>query len=256
MAKLGKLKLYISVLIPIFAHKLFPLFLKTRFFIIIILVCTVSHSFAQHHEFLKLKDTFLSAMKQKPNLTAYLDGRSTLVNGFKANVFGAFVGYSYARRVDLGLAYYKTAFSTPYDAVINKGTPIERTETRVVNFDYLAAKIEYTFYKTKHWEFAVPLSIGLGNGHILKMSNDTLTTNLIIAPIETGITGIYLFYDWIGISAGLTYRLNLTRWDYFNEFTAMNYTGGISIRFGSLWRHVKKGPKHWYRGCSNSCCLF
>lgn len=229
--------------------------MKTLFFIIII-VCTLSHTFAQNNEFLKLKDTFLSAMKQRPSLTAYLDGRSTLVNGFKANVFGAFVGYSYARRVDLGLAYYKTAFSTPYDAVINKGTRTERTEARVVNFDYLAAKIEYAFYKTKHWEFAVPLSIGLGNGHILKMSNDTLTTNLIIAPIETGITGIYLFYDWIGISAGLTYRLNLTRWDYFNEFTGMNYTGGISIRFGTLWKHVKKGPMLWYRGCRNSCCLF
>ncbi len=201
----------------------------------------------------------MAAIKKKPTLTAYLDGRSSFVNSSPANVFGLFVGYNYGRRVDVGLAYYTTAFSKQYDITINKGTSFELKGTRSTTFGYLAAKVEYTFYKTKHWEFAVPLSLGIGKGFIedffVSPSKVTKTT-LTIVPLETGISGIYLFYDWIGVSAGLSYRLNFTNWQYFNEFTAMNYTGGISIRFGTLWKHIKRGPKHWYKGCRNSCCLF
>ncbi len=231
--------------------------MRTRLLYIILLLGISTGTFAQHNEFQKLRDTFLAAMKQKPNLTAYLDGRRSFVNSKAVNVLGAFIGYSYGRRVDVGLGYYQTAFATKYELKINKGTPLEMTGTRLINFNYLAGKVDYTFYKTKHWEFSVPLSLGVGEGLIIdSLPNKNSNTRITIIPLETGISGIYLFYDWFGFSSGLSYRLNLTHWQYFNDFSAMNYTFGFSIRFGTLWRHVKKGPKHWYNGCRSSCCLF
>jgi len=239
--------------------QIIPHFLKIRFVSVLFFTCMIFQAQAQS-EFKSLCDTFLCAVKKKPSLTGYLDGRRSFVNSFPANVFGIFGGVNYGKRLDVGLAYYTTAFSTPYDVTINKGTAFEYKALRKITFEYLAIKADYTFYKTKHWEFSVPISIGRGNGHIYNYHTDTNKlynyTDLKVMPLEMGVTGIYLFYDWIGLSSGLSYRLNLTNWQYFNEFTALSYTAGVSVRFGTLWRHVKKGPTHWYKGFRGACCLF
>lgn len=235
--------------------------LKRQILFISILILGYSNNIlAQNDKGFKIfKDTLLAAFKKKPSLTGYLDGRRSFTNSAKANVFGIFGGVNYGNRVDIGLGYYFIDRWANYPTILNRGTPYEIKANRTVKFNYWAIKTEYTFYKTKHLEFAIPFVIGVGKGIIQNFYRDTLKLineiNLPLIPIESGISGVYLFRDWIGVSAGLSYRLNLTHWAYFNEFSSINYTFGISIRFGRIWRHIKNGPKDWINGCK-SCINF
>ncbi len=155
------------------------------------------------------------------------------------------MGLNWGGRVDLGFCFYNSYNEPRFPVYLKKGTPLADTFYRQIYFNYISLRAEYTYYKTRHWEFSVPVSIGLGKGNIDDFDKvGTLysprpSRKAAIVPLEVGVSGVYLIWKWLGLSAGLSYRANLSNFKHYEEFSAMNYTFGVSVRFGTLYKMAK-----------------
>ncbi|MBI3233547.1 MAG: hypothetical protein HYZ42_05825 [Bacteroidetes bacterium] len=202
--------------------------------------------------------------KKKPKFTAYLDGRNSFSDAARNNIFGAFIGASYAGRIDIGLAYYQTAFSPKVPNYINEGTPVQDTNINITSYQYFALKTSYMFHKSKKWELSIPFSIGIGSAaynsydtfrivnrqyEVYTAPNRSFRSNIF--PIETGFDATYLITPWFVVSAGTGYRANLGNSGFNRNLNGVYYRAGFGIRFGYIYGKVKK-----YLKIKKCCCLF
>ena len=91
-------------------------------------------------------------LKEKPKFTGYLDGRNSFAEATRNNIFGAFIGASFANRIDLGLAYYQTVNEPPVLNLRNEGTPSQDSFVSFTKYNYFALRFSYMFHKSKKWE--------------------------------------------------------------------------------------------------------
>ncbi len=203
-------------------------------------------------------------LKEKPKFTGYLDGRNSFAEATRNNIFGAFIGASFANRIDLGLAYYQTVNEPPVLNLRNEGTPSQDSFVSFTKYNYFALRFSYMFHKSKKWEISVPYAFGIGTGNInnyyIKSMNkgafvlDSLpyqSYSMKLAPFELGIDATYLITPWFVFSAGMGYRLNMRHFEYNRNFSAVYYRYGFGIRFGYIYKKIKKT---WVgRKC---CCFF
>lgn len=192
-----------------------------------------------------LRDSLHKYFNEKPSLSVYFDGKNSFITSLPSKMFGLFAGVNYAGRLDIGLCIYNS-YNEPLLPVYRfKGTPKADTTYRKLFLTYASARAEYIYYKTRHWEFSVPVSVGIGSGVIYDYDRQDSTyiqlkrTPNTLVPVEIGINGIYLIWRWLGISGGLSYRINLTHFEHFDELSTMNYTFGLSVRFGTLYKMAK-----------------
>ncbi len=192
-----------------------------------------------------IRDSLTKYFKEKPSISTYLDGKYSFIESFPSKMFGLFMGLNWGGRVDLGFCFYNS-YDEPLPPIyLKKGTPLADTFYRNIYFNYTSLRAEYTFYKTRNWEFNVPVSIGVGKGNIDDFDkvgehySPRQSQKATIVPLEVGANGIYLIWKWLGMSAGLSYRANLSNFKHYEEFSAMNYTFGVSVRFGTLYKMAK-----------------
>jgi hypothetical protein len=197
-----------------------------------------------------LKDSIRYFLKQKPKFTGYFDGRGSLADGRPNKIFGIVGALSYGGRLDLGLGFYQTYNEPRYLVFKNKGLPFQDTISRQISFAYTSFRAEYYFYVSKKWELSVPLYIGYGRGVLTEYKADRQTFlrdyTVNIVPFEAGFNMVYLIKDWVGLGAGVGYRLNLAHWrrfTYSKNFSDLYFSYGVVIKYGTLYRKFRNKLK-------------
>jgi hypothetical protein len=181
-----------------------------------------------------LLDTIRAAFQNKGSFVIGLDGRNSFVGATPARVYGFRLGLDYGKvRVytglyTLGRKIQGQGYTLPGDTV--------RT---YLNFSYWSNTFDLMLYQDKKWELGFPVQIGAGIGYRERFRNSVSESRNrpFFIPIEAQFTAIYRLTRYIGLSAGLGFRVSTLRSSSFNGTT---YYYGLTFFSGTFYRDLKK----------------
>jgi len=116
-----------------------------------------------------------------------------------------------------------------------------KTNLALLKSDAFYPHVEYVFYKKNRWEFSLPLSIGIGNTRYEYLYNNTefQRDKKIVVICETGVSGDYKLFSWLGIGMGAGYRLMIIDNKAIDEnFNSIIYILKIKLFLSEIWRNV------------------
>jgi len=192
-------------------------------------------------------DTPLVGFKGKPSLFFTLDNTASFVGGKSATTNELRFGLDFKKKLKLGLGYGQLVS----DIVVNKDIVAERTDNDSVvpanlSLSFFSANAEYVFFNSKRWQISTPLQIGVGSTYFLYYESDKNGKSIQKRTDEgtvlvTGFSAVatYRILRWIGISAGLGYRVGILNNDKVAEsFNSPVYTFKFRIFFGEIYKSV------------------
>lgn len=178
-------------------------------------------------------------LQEKPKVSFSFDNRNTFMLGQNANIVGIRAGLEFNERVRIGAGIYGLNTDIPRMIIIphdSIGIPPD-TLLSQVGFSYLSLFTEYAFFKSKRWEFAVPLYLGLGSTSYRAGSYEYRKAT--VSLLETSLYGQFYVFSWLAFHAGAGYRLMLnTNPAVSGRFSGPVYTLGVKVYFGKLYRSV------------------
>jgi len=160
------------------------------------------------------KDEFFyeigQSLKSKPTFTFRFDNRNSFITNYRAWIYGVKIGLQFENKFRTGLD-----FSMLHTGIyINQNIEYEGEMYNVsskLHLEYASIFAEYVFYKTKRWEFSLPIQIGGGVSYFeYNIDNKDFTNNM--APVimyEANVTGQYKLFKGIGVGTGIGYRIML-----------------------------------------------
>ncbi len=192
-------------------------------------------------------DTPLVGFKGKPSLFFTLDNTASFVGGKSATTNELRFGLDFKKKLKLGLGYGQLVS----DIVVNKDIVAERTDNDSVvpanlSLSFFSANAEYVFFNSKRWQISTPLQIGVGSTYFLYYESDKNGKSIQKRTDEgtvlvSGFSAVatYRILRWIGISAGLGYRVGILNNDKVAEsFNSPVYTFKFRIFFGEIYKSV------------------
>lgn len=192
-------------------------------------------------------DTPLVGFKGKPSLFFTLDNTASFVGGKSATTNELRFGLDFKKKLKLGLGYGQLVS----DIVVNKDIVAERTDNDSVvpanlSLSFFSANAEYVFFNSKRWQISTPLQIGVGSTYFLYYESDKNGKSIQKRTDEgtvlvSGFSAVatYRILRWIGISAGLGYRVGILNNDKVSEsFNSPVYTFKFRIFFGEIYKSV------------------
>lgn len=193
----------------------------------------------------QLKDSLAKHFNVKPKFSARLDSRNSFVATQNARIFGIKIGWEYNDAIKLGIGYNRldSKISKPRYEINNETSGFDTLES-VLKFEYLSPFFEYVFFKTKRWEHAIPVQIGIGNSRYEYIDKSGIVHYENYRPVvlyEPAMTTQYKIFPWIGIGAGVGYRLMLVGNRQINDnFNSPIYILRLKVFLGDFYRGVKK----------------
>ena len=194
-------------------------------------------------------DTPLVGFKGKPSFFFTLDNTASFVGGKSATTNELRFGLDFKKKLKLGLGYGQLVS----DIVVNKNVVIENagndsvaTVPANLSLSFFSANAEYVFFNSKRWQISTPLQIGVGSTYFLYYESDKNGKSIQKRTDEgtvlvTGFSAVatYRILRWIGISAGLGYRVGILNNDKVAEsFNSPVYTFKFRIFFGEIYKSV------------------
>lgn len=192
----------------------------------------------------QLLDSISQHFEVKPKFSARFDSRNSFVATQNARIFGIKIGWEYNDAIKLGIGYNRldSKISKPRYEINNETSGFDTLES-VLKFEYLSPFFEYVFFKTKRWEHAIPVQIGIGNSRYEYIDKTGIMHYENYRPVvlyEPTMTTQFKFFPWIGIGAGVGYRLILVGNRQINEnLNSPIYVVRLKVFFGDLYRSVK-----------------
>ncbi|MBI3500956.1 MAG: hypothetical protein HY063_04100 [Bacteroidetes bacterium] len=198
----------------------------------------------------QVEDSIRVAFHSKPKLIGGINTKNTFINGFRSPIYTAYAGldFNHTVRIGAGLSWLHLS---PYENG-RDNTPFYLTQTfsdtsgvhevhPELQFRYINLFFEYVYFKSKKWQFSVPLQIGIGgssyqyNYNGKKNSEDAHT----ILLYEPTVSGQYRIIKWFGVELDVGYRIMLvTNKNIKGKFDSPIYNAGIVIYWGELYRMV------------------
>jgi hypothetical protein len=184
-----------------------------------------------------LKDQF----KQKPKFSLRFDTRNSFIANKAAKIRGIKFGLDYGKDVTVGMSFnwLDKKFSTTKNVMQGEDTVVAH-----LDFGYLGAYFEYTFYRTEHWEISIPVQIGIGSTFFGFRDEKNKQQRLYQKPIivyEPSMTADYKFWRYLGVGAGVGYRLMLVNnKDIEGNFNSPIYVLKLKVYLGDMYRDVFK----------------
>jgi hypothetical protein len=174
------------------------------------------------------RDSIRISLQRKPEFSAGLDSRRSYLRGKPIDIFGLRIGADYRKTAGY-IGLYSTVFQ-------------DQTNDRYEYF-YLSGIGEYRWFKNYRWFLAQTVQMGVGTANLsLKNPNGTYDyRDLMLIPIETGVSATYRVWRYFGLSAGLGARFSLTPNSYFS---ASYYTFGICFYPDEISKTVDKVLHH------------
>jgi len=162
----------------------------------------------------KQKDEFFYdlglALKKKPTLSFRFDNRNSFITNYRAWIYGVKLGLEFDHKIILGID-----FSMLHTGIYVEQNITENNETTLVDsklhLEYGSIFAEYIFYRTKKWDFSLPIQIGAGVSYF-SYNIDGAKYKNNMAPIimyEANITGRYKICKGLGVGTGIGYRIML-----------------------------------------------
>jgi len=171
---------------------------------------------------------------------SYYSGAPVKINGLR---FG--VGYLGVHRFGFGF------YGLKKDVVFND-LPVDYPTAKpgaLVKFrvNYAALFYERVFFKSKHWEIAIPAY--LGAGHVEGFVQDSLgfyrkyMANSF-SSLSTGAAVKFFIWPWLAPRVGIGYRFMFnTEKSIRQAFNTPYFSFGVAIVLGELYKVVRKKEK-------------
>lgn len=192
----------------------------------------------------QLKDSIAQHLNVKPKFSARFDSRNSFIASQRARIFGVKIGWEYNDAIKLGIGFNRlnTKISKPKYFINNETLAVDTLES-VLKFEYLSPFFEYVFFKTKRWEHAIPVQIGIGNSRYEYIDKKGIVHYENYRPIilyEPAMTTQFKIFPWIGLGAGVGYRLILVGNRQINEnLNSPIYILRVKVFLGDLYRGIK-----------------
>ncbi len=169
-------------------------------------------------------DSIKRSFLNKPTLTGGLDNRRSYLKGKPIDIFGLRVGADYHKTAAY-IGLYSTFFQDETD--------------NMYEYFYLSGIGEYRWFKNYRWFLTQTVQLGVGTATLtFKQADGTYEyRDLMILPLETGVSASYRVWRYFGLSAGVGARFSLTPNTYFS---ASYYTFGLCFYTDELAKTAEK----------------
>jgi hypothetical protein len=210
--------------------------LKKRLFFILFLLCTLMSN-GQH----ELLDSIKTALKTPdPTFIFGFHNRNTFIQSNRTKLYGIVAGLDFNKKLKLTLGVYSFGKANE-TLLINNGNFTQDSIYRFINTSNVSLGIEYDYYHHNRLSLSVPLQIGLGNVAYRYTGSDKNTKiridNYLTIPIEIGTNAYYELLPWVGIKAGIGYRLTVGPKES-RRLASPYYNLGLSILLGEIYRDL------------------
>ncbi len=187
-------------------------------------------------------DSIRDSFHKKPKLIGGINAKNTFINGFRSPIYTASVGldFNHTVRVGLGLSllqvssYENGRDNTPFYT-------ISGIDTMKLQFRYINLFFEYIYFKSKKWQFSVPLQVGIGgSSYKYNFNGEKITEDRhTILLYEPTVSGQYKIIKWFGVKLDVGYRIMLiSNKNIGGKFNSPIYNAGVIIYWGELYRMV------------------
>lgn len=142
-------------------------------------------------------------------IDARLESRYSFIRNELTTVTGVRLGIAYKRKLRIGggVSWLSSLESTNMDEVSSTGET--RTVTKYIKFAYILYYIDFVFYRTKRWQFSVPIQLGTGMAWAQK--EEYYHTHItdkkhFLLFYEPGVTFQYKIFRYFGVGLDYGFR--------------------------------------------------
>lgn len=208
-------------------------FFKLKIVLFLSLLCSTSFVTAQ------VVDTIQASLQSKAKFTFKFDTRNSFIANSRAEIFGFKAGVEFGKRLRVG-GGLNTLISNLYkDKYIANQNGFTDTISEKLSFNYWSYYVEYVYYKTKRWEFSVPLQIGIGDSRYEYIYEGKKTTEnkKVVLLYEPSISAQYLIFNWLGLGTDIGIRFMLRNNRAIKEnFNSPTYSFKVLIFYSEIYK--------------------
>lgn len=205
-------------------------------------------------------DTLRSAFASRKSLDFGFDSRNSFTDHDRTEIQSIKLGVEFGNKISIGTGYAwlnsKTPVLEPYsfrDAFTGRDTSV----TRRLTFGYVRFYASYVYYRTKNWEFSIPLQIGIGSiGYKYRYgTNEVRMREGYCFLYEPEVDVRFKPLRWLGIEGDIGYRFLLKNNSFIKHtFNSPLVSLGVFIVWnevalmafpGNAWVQEKLGPSEW-----------
>jgi hypothetical protein len=194
-------------------------------------------------------DSIRVALHKRPNLIGSFGSNTSFINGFNSPIFTMYGELDFNHRVRTGLGlswlqlspYREGKDNTPFylDKIIINAQGKADTVHPALSFGHFDWYLEYVFYKTKHWQFSVPLIFGIGNSKYkyTYMGVNTTENRHMVLLYQPSVSGYYKIFRWFGVGLDVGYRIMIiSNKSIGGKFNSPVYNAYAIIFWDSLYK--------------------
>ena len=216
-----------------------PLEFKTPkgIFVLFILMILFGSSFSQ----VNILDSIRNSFKNTPVPFGDFSSHYTFIGGINSPVLNIKAGADFGSKFSMGIGYAYLKNPFPIDKSITSSTGQPVNVNAFLNFGYFNCFANYVFHSTQHWEFSVPLSLGIGGAHIDYNYNNKhyVERRKLVLLYEPVVSGVYKILPWFAVGGDVGYRFMYIRHKSINEnFNSPAYSIKTVIYVWRLYKIV------------------
>ncbi|MGZ3861966.1 MAG: hypothetical protein ACXVPN_07050 [Bacteroidia bacterium] len=205
-------------------------------------------------------DTIQHSFRGKKSLDAGFDSRNSFIDNKRVGVQCLKMGIDFGKKITIGAGYAWLNANTPVlhsysfrDPELKKDTSVNRR----LKLQYGCFYINYIYYKSRRWEFSVPLQVGVGKlSYSYPYRGITKKENVGYCFLyEPEVNVKFTLLRWLGVEGDVGYRLLLQKNHMIkNTFNSPLFAIGVFINWNELalmafpkneWVQNKFGPSQW-----------
>lgn len=199
----------------------------------------------------QMMDSIYTAFGKKPKLTGGFSTKTSFIDGFNSPVFSVQGGLDFNRVVRTGFSWnwiklspYKPGRNnTPFylDKILVDSLGKPDTLHPALQLSYLSYFFEYIFFRSRFWQFSIPLQAGAGASRYQYMyqGSKTKEDRHFILLYEPAVSGKYKITKWLGIGVDIGYRfMIINNKKIGSKFNSPVYDFKVLLFIGSLYKAV------------------
>jgi len=223
-------------------------------YVVIVVFFTASLAKAQY------TDTLRKAFMGPRKLDIGFDSRNSFVDNKRVGVYSIKLGVVFGKKIAMGMGYAWLNSRTPvfetykfYDKELKKDTSVDKRLT----FNYVRGYINYIYYKSRRWEFSIPIQFGIGKLGFkykydgVEVKNDEGYCLLYEPEVDVKCK----VFRWLGVEGDVGYRFLFKGNKVIkNTFNSPLVSVGVFVVWSELalvvfpknqWVQKKYGPGDW-----------
>lgn len=176
-------------------------------------------------------DSIRESLSHEPSFYGDYNTRNSFIANYHAQVRGVLGGVTFNDNFTIALSY--NWLTTEFNHIT------EEKDTAALKMRYVAPFVSFSFLEKNNLQLSVPVYLGFGQT-FYQTKDKAKTNSHFILTYEPSMKATYRIFHYIGISAGVGFRLLLIGNRYVEEnFNSPTYTVGVKLFMGDIYRDVK-----------------